>query len=125
LNTIRIVDASSPLVNGITSAGLSGWASPASAYGYFSGSIGSFTGVADDGNTGEWTTLARPVGSGFLVYSDQPVGLRITTADSTLGSPEVNFLDNVVTIPEPHAAALCGAACLLWTALRCSRRRRP
>ena len=102
-NAVRLVEPGHPLFTGVTSDGLSGW-NPSSA-GHLADSGGSFTGLADNGTDGQWVTMFRPVGAGNLVYTDQPLGLRISSG-SSLGSSEVAFLHNAITIPEPSALSL-------------------
>jgi hypothetical protein len=124
-NSIRILDSTSPVFAGVDAAGLSGWIDPPSTAGFFAGGPGSFHGVADTGTAGEWTTLVRSVGAGYLVYTDQPMGLRIETAGSGLDSAEVRFLNNVIAIPEPRSAALLLLGFGALPLLRRARRRAP
>jgi hypothetical protein len=115
-NTVRLTGPQSPVNANLTGAGLSGW--NASAYGYFT-SVGSFTGVSDNGTSGNWLTLVRPVGAGELVYTEQGLAQRLE-ADPT-DAQALQMLGNVLgleNIPEPSPGAMLAAggvaALVLW-----------
>ncbi len=117
-NTIQLTSPAHPVNASLTSSGLSNW-SP-SAYGKFTGSIGSFAGVSDNGTPGEWITLYRSVGAGALIYTQQGLSQRITT---TGDAQALQFLDNAVhlsTVPEPAMTALlfAGASGVVGICLR-------
>ena len=103
-NTVRPIASAGPINLHLTSAGLSGW-NP-SSYGILS-TIGSFTGVSDNGTANNWVTVVRPVGAGMLVYTEQGLAQRLL-ADPT--DPQaLQFVGNVVglaAVPEPSATAL-------------------
>lgn len=113
-NTIRIIDPASPVNAFLTGAGLSSW-TPASAYGVFASGIGSFTGITDNGTSGNWITVTRQVGAGSLIYTQQGISESLVNqADDTAA---LQFLRNAVglaAIPEPNPTMLifAGAAAL-------------
>jgi hypothetical protein len=103
-DTIQLTAPLHPVNAGLTSSGLSNWGP--SAYGRFTGSVGSFTGISDDGTAGEWITLYRAVGAGALIYTQQGLSQRIA---ATGDAQALQFLDNAVslsTVPEPAVTGL-------------------
>jgi hypothetical protein len=123
-NTARITSPQNPVNANLTTAGLSGW-NP-SAYGYFT-TAGSFAGVSDNGTSGNWLTLVRPVGSGELVYTEQGVAQRLEADPSDPQS--LQLLRNVLgleNVPEPGSLGLLLAGGAGWLGCRrLARSRRP
>ncbi len=109
VDTTSPVGANHPVNQGLNNAGLSNWG--ASAYGYFSG-IGGFTGLSTTGTAGEWITIVSPVGTGYLVYTQQGVSQYLGgPSNPGAGSEAAHFLNNVVTlssnpVPEPSSISL-------------------
>lgn len=132
-DSIRVVDTTSPAganhgVNaGVTDAGLSNW--NVSAAGIFT-SIDDFTGVTDSGTDGEWITIVKQVGNGFLVYTQLGVSQFLgSDANPGASSEAALFLDNVVTlsatsVPEASSLATFLAGIGLVGTFRLATRRR-
>ena len=99
-DTVRIVNAASPVNAGLDDAGLSGWNT--SDHTEFTG-IGSFYGVTDNGTNGYWVTIIRNVGSGYIVYSGQDVSYHIQNGlgPTGAGSPKGVLLNNILSLVAP------------------------
>ena len=107
-DTVRIVNAGSPVNAGLDDAGLSGW--NGSDHTEFTG-IGSFSGVTDNGTNGYWVTIIRNLGSGYIVYSGQDVSYHIQNGLGPTGaaSPKGVLLNNILSLVyTPSAPTVTG-----------------
>jgi hypothetical protein len=105
LDVARIVNASHPLVAGLTNASLSSWGN--STHGYYT-SIGGFTGITDTGDTGEWTLLTREVGVGNLTFSAFDISFHIKNGSGPTGPTSAKgiLLDNALTLADNASPVL-------------------
>lgn len=109
-NAIRIVNPGHPLNAGLSDANLSGWNQ--SAAGFFTGALGGFTALSDDGQADEFITLFRKVGAGNLIYTQQLISQSLSASDLPVDSGQLRLLNNILSIsasaaaPEPSAILL-------------------
>lgn len=101
-DTIRITDPANAVNTGLSGSSLSGWTP--SAYGIFTGSLGSFSGISDNGSSGNWITLVRPVGAGELIYTQQGISERL--AANPADAAALAMVRNIASIPEPSPLTL-------------------
>jgi hypothetical protein len=121
-NTVRIIDASHPLMDGLSSAGLSNWGS--SHHGHYLSDIGSFSGIADTGTDDQWAIITKEVGAGNLIYIslDPSVHIKYGAGPTGPTSPKGVLIDNALTLPNNVAIASVPEplAIAIWFALICS-----
>ncbi len=108
-NFVRLVNPSHPLNAGLTGTGFNGW--NASAAGYFEGSSGPFTVLADNGSASQFITLNTTLGQGSITYTELLIAERLSRVTD---AQALAFLNNVILVPEPGTWVLLalGAACL-------------
>jgi len=96
-NFVHITAPDHPAVAGLTDGGLSNW--DQSWHAYFD-SIGSFTGVADTGVSGNWVLLERPFGSGQIAFTSLDISYHIQRGAGPTGplSPKGILLNNILTL---------------------------
>ena len=108
-NNVRIVDGAHPVMNGLTSASLSNWGN--SHHGHYTSNIGSFHGLADTGNAGEWVAVTKQWGFGNITYStiDAVFHMKFGGGATGASSPKGIFINNALTlaaVPEASTYAL-------------------
>jgi hypothetical protein len=72
------------------------------------GSIGSFQGLADNGTSGQWVTLAQKEGAGEIIYTFEDISRRL---QEPIGSSQAlgllqNILGQAATVPEPSTSTM-------------------
>jgi hypothetical protein len=106
---VHVVNSASPIMSGLTDAGLT-WATSdrLNASGHVTGSIGSFQGLADNGTSGQWVTLAQKEGAGEIIYTFEDISRRL---QEPIGSSQAlgllqNILGQAATVPEPSTSTM-------------------
>jgi hypothetical protein len=99
-DTVQIINSFGSLMNSVTGAGLSNWSS---SYHDTYGSIGPFTGIADD-QLGRWLTIGESLGQGNLVITGQDPSFHIKSGAGATGpgSPKAQFAVNALSLGPNH-----------------------
>jgi hypothetical protein len=107
--TVRIQKSDTWLWN-VSNAQLSNWQDTAQP-GYFD-AIGDYSGLADNGQNGQWITISKEVGTGVAIYTFQDITRNIGTSKEA----DALALLKSVMVPEPSTNALLigSAGILVW-----------
>jgi len=103
----------------ITDAQLSGWPTP-EVSGHFT-SIGTFTGLADNGTPGQWVTIGAFADNGPVIYTFQDISRLMFDPRAP---DAIALLNSILPVPEPSTLALValGGVALTWGGRRRLRR---